>query len=85
MKTWQITALVTAVILTSLVFLPENSSKENDYETWKKDYGMKFTKEEEEFRKIIFHDNLRDIMRHNAKSDKSYEMGVNQFTHLSPT
>ena len=82
MKSWQI-ALITAFVLASLGVFHLESPEMNEFETWKVEFGQKFTPEEESFRKIIFNDNLLMIQRHNADSSKSYKMGVNQFTHLT--
>ena len=53
------------------------------YQKWKKDFGFSFDSQEEAYRKLIFLENLDTINTHNAKLGKSYELGLNQFAHLS--
>ena len=84
MKTWQLT-LVTLVALASISFYHHQSSDSNEFAEWKAEFGQTFSADEEEFRKIIFTKQLEEINRHNSQPKKSYEKGINQFSHLTET
>lgn len=61
-----------------------HQSKDITFEEFKAQYGLKFESMfEEKYREVIFTENLAKINAHNAKNSETYEMGVNQFTHLT--
>lgn len=47
---------------------------------WKERFGVEFSEAEDLYRRIVFYTNLKAINDHNSDPEKSYEMGVNQFT-----
>ena len=82
--------IVSALILTIGSFFYLNNSSQNaieeQYLEWKKQFGVgeSFTYVENLYRMKIFGKNLEKINQHNLFDGKTYEMGVNQFTHLAP-
>lgn len=81
--------IIVSVTLALCTLFLQNSINSDKYSLewseWKKDFGMKFTNELDMYRQIIFTQNLETILTHNAKKDKTYEMGINQFAHLLPS
>ena len=54
------------------------------FEEYKLTYGLSYAGEAEEaYRRRIFEENVRKIEEHNSRNDQTYEMGINQFTHLT--
>ncbi|PSS19737.1 Actinidain like [Actinidia chinensis var. chinensis] len=54
------------------------------YESWFVEYGKSYNSiGEKEMRFEIFKDNLRFVDEHNAESNQSYTVGLNQFVNLS--
>jgi C1A family cysteine protease len=54
------------------------------FSDFKNSYGLNFVSTfEEKYRERIFAENLAKIEAHNANKDKTFEMGVNQFSHLT--
>jgi C1A family cysteine protease len=54
------------------------------FEEFKNTYGLKFdSKFEESYRERVFKENVAKINAHNSRNDATYEMGINQFTHLT--
>ena len=78
-----------AIFLTILVgvslFLLHNQSdsSEKDYYSWKQQFGFTWTGEEDAYRKLIFLDNLKKMIKHNSDSSQTYKMGLNQFSALT--
>lgn len=55
-----------------------------EFQSWKSKYSIKYDSLfEESYRERIFLENLAKINAHNAKKEKTFEMGVNQFTGLT--
>jgi C1A family cysteine protease len=60
------------------------ATNEFSFEQYKQTYGLKFDSMfEESYRERIFLENAAKIVEHNSNVDKTYEMGINQFTHLT--
>jgi C1A family cysteine protease len=58
--------------------------KDMTFEEYKAEHGLKFDSMfEESYRERIFRENVAKIAAHNTRNDQSYEMGINQFTHLT--
>jgi len=75
-----------AIASLAAVFLHETSinSTETEFQKFKRQYGLKFESAfEESFRERIFNENIAKINAHNRLLGRSYEQGVNQFTHLT--
>lgn len=80
--------LAVALTLTSLLaFLlvhHQSPHAPNTFESYKKTYGLKFDSTfEEKYRERVFAENLAKIEAHNSQNGNSYEMGINQFSHLT--
>jgi len=56
-----------------------------EFESWVILHGKEYaTKEEKQRRKEIFKENVAKINAHNARNDVTYEMGLNEFTDMTP-
>jgi C1A family cysteine protease len=54
------------------------------FEQYKATFGLTFDSMfEEKYRERVFTENVAKIDAHNARNDQTYEMGINQFTHLT--
>lgn len=73
---------VLAVTLIGTVFYATQDNLD-EFSAWKTKYGMKFNQAEDVYRSMIFHRNLDIIKSHNHNKDRTYDMGVNQFTGLT--
>ena len=60
-----------------------NHDTSDEFESWKRQFGITYAIEENSYRKGVFHLNTERINRHNGLLGRSYEMGVNQFTGLT--
>jgi C1A family cysteine protease len=59
-------------------------NKDMSFEEFKNIHGLKFdSKFEESYRERVFKENVAKINAHNSRNDQTYEMGINQFTHLT--
>lgn len=54
------------------------------FQQWQNTYGVFYEGEEADYRFTVFQSNLNVIRTHNANPDKTFIMGVNQFTSLTP-
>ncbi len=73
-------ASIVGLLLTNV----ERDHKEMTFEQFKAEYGLKFDSMfEESYRERVFLENVAKINAHNAKEGETYEMGINQFTHLT--
>ena len=84
MKHWQVGLIVT-LCLSSLLLLREDSERnvEDEWERWQGEYNMHFNQEENIYRQSIFMRNIEEVVRHNSDPKRSYDKGINQFSHLS--
>lgn len=55
----------------------------NEFESWKRQFGVVYSGEENTFREGIFRRNLEHINKHNSLLGRSYDMGINQFTAVT--
>lgn len=78
----KIIILILAAI--SSLFLIPSQNNGSDFETWKKDFNIKFNEDEEVYRYGIFLSNLAKINEHNSKLGKTYTEGLTQFSALTP-
>ena len=78
--------LATILALTSLlafVMVNHHAKPTNTFSEHKKTYGLVFDSVfEEKYRERVFAENVAKIEAHNAQNS-DYEMGINQFTHLT--
>jgi len=80
----QIAVLLALVGVASILYGYQSTSGVSEFEAWKSTFGVKFASEfENTYRERIFLENLAKINTHNAKGERSYEMGLNQFSALS--
>ena len=82
MKAWQSILLIVGALAVAGM-LTQSSSAEARFEEWKTQFGFHFEGEHDNYRRIIFMNNLDTIERHNAEGKHSWTLGVNQFTHLT--
>lgn len=81
---------MTAIFITIGSFVYSNTSSqsaiEEQFSEWKKQFsvGDSFTYVENIYRMKVFNKNLQKINEHNSFDGRTYDMGVNQFTHLTP-
>lgn len=61
----------------------EGAQNLNAFEQWKKDFNVVYEIEENNFRRLIFEENLAKIMKHNSDETQTYKEGINQFTGLT--
>jgi len=78
-------ALLLALLGAATIFLAQQApSKRSVFESWKANHTIYFTSETENiYREKIFHENLAKIEAHNAQKDKTYAMGLNQFSAMT--
>lgn len=84
MKATQVSLIAALACIAAIALLTTSTPQtpRERYEQWKTEYGhlYRISKEQDAFRFKIFEANLKEIEEHNAKEDKTYTMGVNQFT-----
>ena len=84
MSTKPIAILLALVGAATLFLAQQQPSKRSVYESWKANHTISFSSQTEEiYREKVFHENLAKIEAHNAQNDKTYEMGLNQFSALT--
>lgn len=73
-------ALALTALIAGALLLTERS-RTSAFEEWKQKYSPHgWTAMEENYRRIIFENNLQIINKHNSDPYMGYMMGVNQFT-----
>ena len=72
--------LIAELIATAIYLLPSPETVSDDFLSWKQQFGHTWDQKDDEFRKIIFKENLEIIKKHNSDPSQTYKMGVNQFT-----
>jgi C1A family cysteine protease len=75
-----ILSLATAVTLVALL---SRGNEVDSYEQWKQDFGLNFGSSEDFYRKMLFMITQKEVEEFNKKSDRTYEKGINQFSHLT--
>ncbi|XP_041061437.1 testin-2-like [Carcharodon carcharias] len=80
--------LVVTYILTVISMASTNPIIDEEWESWKQEYGKSYPSlEEDQARKEIWLDNLEKIEAHNAQyrhGNSMYEMAMNRFGDLTP-
>ena len=81
-------SLAAVLLLTSLVAFVAHNNKAKpshlSFNEYKNTFGISFdSKIEEKYRERVYAENVAKIEAHNAQNGNSYEMGVNQFSHLT--
>lgn len=89
MKQTALTALlIVSLAIGSLLYSTpvHDNSIEQQFNSWKNEFniGKEMDQAENLYRMKVFEKNIQEINRHNSLLGKSYEMGVNQFSHLTP-
>lgn len=83
MKTFAALLALAGIVSLLLQQMPVEN-KEMTFAEFKSAYGLKFdSKFEESYRERVFRENVAKINAHNSRNDQTYEMGINQFTHLT--
>lgn len=73
--------LATIVLVpAALHFLAENKDL---YKEWKDVHGFNFNNNEDSYRRKIFQQELESIENFNKMGNQTYEIGINQFSHLT--
>ena len=62
---------------------PGETNSIDNFEKRKADFGIVYVNEENNFRQMIFEQNIAKINEHNAYENQTYKMVVNQFTELT--
>jgi C1A family cysteine protease len=76
--------VVLAAIAAVALYNYDNTPSAYSFEQFKADHQKVYAREgEEQYRKTIFLRNLVKIAEHNANSQNTYQLGVNQFTDLT--
>ena len=83
MKNLLIATLVVGLCSLAIFFGQEEHRVSQAYEQWKIDFGAHYDEETDLYRRLIFKENLEKIDTHNADPERTYDMGVNQFTALT--
>ena len=82
-KTVNIAVILALTSLLAFVLHGAHSKTTMSFSTYKQTYGLTFDSAfEEKYRERVFAENVAKIEAHNA-GDNTYEMGINQFTHLT--
>lgn len=73
--------LILVVLAAFGLYLSVPDAQLSPFEEWKKTYSPHgWTASEENYRKMIFQQNLEAINKHNEDPYQTYKKGVNQFT-----
>ena len=67
----------------SIGLIASSAQTHSEFDQWKAKFGMRFSESENMFREMVFNKNLEMILAHNQNKERTYDMGVNQFTHLT--
>ena len=78
-------AVLLAFIGAAAVLLQHNQpSQASDFEAWKAKHSVSYESMfENAYREKVFLENLAEIKAHNAKHDRTYDMGLNQFSAMT--
>jgi C1A family cysteine protease len=78
----KILAVVLALLSATALYYGSVERKD-DYLSWKQQFNVAFSAEEDAYRRIIFMKNLELVQRHNADLSHTYKMGLNHFSALT--
>jgi C1A family cysteine protease len=78
-------ALLLAILgAAAVLFNQQTATKVSEFQTYKQQFGIEFASEfENTYREKIFLENLAKINAHNSNEFRTYDQGVNQFSHLT--
>ena len=78
-------AVLVALIGTAMVLLNQHTATPvSEFESWKATHGITFDSQfENAYRERVFLENVAKVNAHNANPARTYDMGVNHFTHLT--
>ena len=77
-------AVLLAILGAASVLFNHQTSKVSEFEAFKTQFGLTFASEfESTYREKIFLENLAKINSHNSNEFRTYEQGINQFSHLT--
>lgn len=74
--------LLLVLPLLLLLLLLQYPSRDRNFELFKAQFGRQYADSEEQYRRMVFRNNLKIIEEHNRKGG-SWKMGVNQFADLT--
>ncbi|XP_072449888.1 procathepsin L-like [Chiloscyllium punctatum] len=63
-----------------------DSALDEDWKNWKSQHGKQYTKDEENYRRMIWEDNMRFIEQHNLEysmGKRTFTVGMNQFGDMT--
>lgn len=75
--------LVVAAVAVVTLLAVHQESTHDEYLQWKSKFAITFSPHEDNYRRLIFLENLDIIERHNQDSTQTYKMGLNQFSALT--
>lgn len=70
--------ILAATLIGTLYFV--NLDTKDDFYRWKIKYGFRFSESENKYRKMVFYRNVEIIKSHNNDENRTYDMGLNQFS-----
>jgi len=73
--------VLAAAVVGSLYYATQEHK--DQFGDWKRKFGVEFTESENLYRSLIFYKNLNIIESHNSNKDRTYDMGINQFSALT--
>jgi len=76
----KVLSVVAATIIA--VSLSRPAGKHESYDKWKQTFGQTFSRVEDEYRRMIFESNEKEVEEFNSLSE-SYQKGINQFSHMT--
>jgi len=77
-------ALAVTTLLAFVLVNHQDTKSTMNFSEYKRAYGLNFDSAfEEKYRERVFAENVAKIAAHNAKNGNTYEMGINQFSHLT--
>lgn len=75
--------LIVAAVAVATLLAVHQESPHDEYVQWKNKFAITFSPHEDNYRRLIFLENLDVIERHNQDSTQTYKMGLNQFSVLT--
>ncbi|PRD28788.1 UNVERIFIED_CONTAM: Ctsk [Trichonephila clavipes] len=77
---------VCLIVAVASISVPSNPEMDVFWESFKKAHNKSYTQEEERYRRLIWEENVIDIIRHNLQANQglySYKRGINKYTDLT--
>ena len=73
-------------LILCLLGVADWSPSQSEFQRWKDQFGISYSSSfEEHYRMALFHQNLLKVETHNSQPDRTYDMGLNQFSALTPS